>query len=156
MSNTTDIIRSIEDFVYTPYGVATVAAVAILITSFVWLTGCCIYCCMRWRCRLEESGVAEANKDIQYLGIHGNERGTLSSGYNTSYSLNSITTDHVINTSLDCIIHHENWKFLGPQCVVLWSWNLLCLQSLVLCVICRAYTTFSFQLSNFCTTWWII
>lgn len=108
MANTTDIIRSIEGFVYTPYGVATVAAAAILLTSVVWFMGCCVYCCLRWRNRLDESGVAEANKDILYLGIHGAEQsGTLTSGYNTSYSLNSIAGEHVINTSLDCIVNEN-------------------------------------------------
>ena len=62
MSNSTDISQQFESFLYTPYGVATLAAVSVLITSFVWSMGCCIYCCWQRRRRLQQDGVTEANR----------------------------------------------------------------------------------------------
>lgn len=63
MSNsTTDIAQQFEGFLYTPYGLATLAVVAILLTSLVWSVGCCIYCCCRRRQRLQQGGVTEASR----------------------------------------------------------------------------------------------
>ena len=120
MSNVTDTVPSItyrlESFLYTPYGVATLAAIAILLTSLVWTVCCCIYCCCRRRDRNhEEGGTTEANRDLLYLGISTTDQtnnGTLSSGYNTGpqpYTTNSLTTGGtgMFNTSLDSILHEE-------------------------------------------------
>ena len=62
MSNSTDISQQFESFLYTPYGVVTLAAVSVLVTSVVWSVGCCIYCCWRRRRRLQQDGVTEANR----------------------------------------------------------------------------------------------
>ena len=62
MSNSTDISQQFESFLYTPYGLVTLAAVSVLITSFVWSMGCCIYYCWHRRRRLQQDGVTEANR----------------------------------------------------------------------------------------------
>lgn len=118
-SNSVDSIEDFETFLYSPYGVSTVAVVAIILTSLIWLSGCCIYCCYRRRHRDHQEGMLEANREIYFFGMtgdtsnqqHGN--GTLSSGYNTgpppSYSFNSLlnTNNTTYNSSLDSIINTE-------------------------------------------------
>ncbi len=101
-----DIMDDIEDFLYTPYGLALVAVIAALVISLVWSCCCCVYCCYRKRHRSLETGVAEANRDLYYLGV-GEQSGTLTSGYNTAphaYSMNSLGDNGVFHTSMDSIL----------------------------------------------------
>ena len=120
MSNTTnlDIVDELESFLYTPYGVSTVAGAAILLTSLLWIVGCCCccYCYLHRRRSYDLDGVLEANRDLDYYGVvsvpaglQGN--GTLSSGYNTALtdSLDSHagTNAATLTTSLDSILHKE-------------------------------------------------
>ena len=81
------IIDRLESFLYTPMGVGTLAAVAVVITSLVWLVGCCIYCCCRRRRSSEEGGVTVAKRDLMFLDIGLTEpvhNSTMSSGYKGS------------------------------------------------------------------------
>ena len=81
MSNSTDISQQFESFLYTPYGVATLAAVSVLITSFVWSMGCCIYCCWQRRRRLQQDGVTEANRwEGKAEEVGGGEEGEVEEG----------------------------------------------------------------------------
>ena len=116
--NTTEVLESIEDFFYTPYGLGAVAGAAIILTSLVWCLGCCIYCCCT-KCR-KMRGVAEANGEIEYLSVvHSsntlesslkaphNEHGTGTSGYQShigDYSLDSLRATEV-TTSMDSILN---------------------------------------------------
>lgn len=66
MSNTT-IFEEIESFLYTPHGLATLSGVVILVTSLIWLIGCCICCCC-WKChKHRQNGVTEASGDLKYM-----------------------------------------------------------------------------------------
>ena len=102
---------------YTPYGVAVVAVVAILLTSLVWTISCCVYCCCRWTHRDRQSGDLEASREMTYYGMgstdnvpQGVHSGTMSSGYNTgppasTSSLTQMDTDYgTQNTSMDSIL----------------------------------------------------
>ncbi len=112
---------------YTPYGVAVVALVAIFLTSLVWTLSCCVYCCCRWTHRDRQSGDLEASREMTYYGMGSTDNvpqvhsGTMSSGYNTgppastsslnqidtasTSSLNQMDTDYgTQNTSLDSIL----------------------------------------------------
>lgn len=115
------ILQEVEGFVYTPYGVATVAGVAIVITSLLWLLGCCIYCCCRYRARSGRGGVTEACGELRFVSITpdashtpGNgHTGTGSSGYHShagtmNYSLTSFH-DGCGNThsSMDSILDRQ-------------------------------------------------
>lgn len=120
MSNTTDqmldIVEELESFLYTPYGLGTLAGVAILLTSLLWSLGCCIYCCCRSQHRRNEEGTQEAGRELHFIDApavvsqkEGN--GTMSSGYNTgpaSYSLTSLlASNNISNSSMDSIIRVE-------------------------------------------------
>lgn len=102
---------AVEDFLYSPQGVATVAVVVAVLMSVVWLSGCVCYCCWRYCRRQRQDGGAEASQDLYFLGAPSSGNGTLSSGYNTghlSYSLNSLTNDPAyLHTSLDSILDGE-------------------------------------------------
>lgn len=106
---------------YTPYGVASLAVIAIILTSLVWTMACCIVCCCRWRQRERQSGDSEASREMTYYGMGSTEEldvgysqtgmqgGTLSSGYNTGppASTSSLaqmnTTTNTQNTSMDSL-----------------------------------------------------
>ena len=117
------IIERLESFLYTPMGVGTLAAVAVVITSHVWLVGCCIYCCCRRRRSREEGGVTVANRDLMFLDIGPTEpvhNGTMSSGYNTgpqpyttSNSYNNPMARNgstaMLHTSLDSVISVDRY-----------------------------------------------
>lgn len=123
-TNTTTILDHLESFLYTPYGLAALAAAAIVLTSLVWLLGCCLCCCCYY-CKKRRDrmslGVAEANGDLRYVSTSisspGNEHGlqhigtgTGSSGYHSNtdtfnYSLNSLNDEMVAHSSLDSILH---------------------------------------------------
>lgn len=89
-----DIVEKLESFLYTPYGVSTLAVVAMLFASLFWCLACCLYCCIRRRRGQEDQGgVLEANREMDYYGVlsvtpsgtnQGDGGGTLSSGYNTA------------------------------------------------------------------------
>lgn len=69
--NETSILQTLETFLYTPYGLGTLAATAIVLTSLVWLLSCCICCCC-WRYVKKRRnrlalGVAEADNDLRYV-----------------------------------------------------------------------------------------
>lgn len=115
--STTDsdsIGERLESFLFTPYGVATIAGLAIIFTSIFWTIGCCIYCCCRYK--RQEGGETEANRDLLFFGNIGpsypSGNGTLSSGYNTgsqAYSVNGYTRGRndstaMLNTSLDSML----------------------------------------------------
>lgn len=117
--NTTNILESVEEFLYTPYGLGTLAAAAIILTSLVWCIGCCIFCCCAKKCR-KVRGVDEASGEIEYLSVVRssntldstlkpyNEHGTGTSGYQShvgSYSLDSIRGGTAeMTTSMDSIL----------------------------------------------------
>ena len=108
-STSTSASQAIEDFLYTPHGLVTLAAVAVLLTSLVWCLGCSIYCLCRRRRQRAQGGITEANRDLFYLGVPDPGNGTLTSGYNTgptqAYSLNSLSTENAIfHSSLDSIL----------------------------------------------------
>lgn len=120
MSNTSeqmlDIVEELESFLYTPYGVGTLAGVAIILTSFLWILGCCIYSCCRSQHRRNEEGIQEASRELRFIDTPIASRqqvnGTLSSGYNTggtaSFSLISSlasSSKTLTNSSMDPIIH---------------------------------------------------
>ncbi len=109
---------------YTPYGVASVAAVAIILISLVWTLACCIVCCCKWRQRERQTGDSEASREMTYYGMGSTEEldvgytqpqgtlhgGTLSSGYNTgppastsSLAYTHDTTTGTQNTSMDSL-----------------------------------------------------
>lgn len=116
-----NIGEELESFLYTPYGVSTLAGLVALLTSLLWCLCCCLYCCIQRRHSLNQDGVLEANREMAYYGVVrtglSNEgaggNGTMSSGYNTGtapipYSMNSLTgTTNCIATSLDSIIDRE-------------------------------------------------
>ncbi len=105
------IVQELESFLYTPYGVATLAALAILLTSLLWGIGFCVYCYhqRKGRHRHEDGGTIEASQEMDYYGMTSlssnqqqGDRGTLSSGYNTgltSYSPTSSSRDCIISTT---------------------------------------------------------
>ena len=117
MSNGTeiDVVQELESFLYTPYGVSALAGLAILLTSALWGVCCCIYCCCcRRRCRGNQDGTLEANREIEYFGMLSDSSlsrrhrrdGTMSSGYNTgptAYTLTQ-TGNNTVSSSLDSII----------------------------------------------------
>lgn len=121
------VIDRLESFLYTPMGVGTLAGVTVVITSLIWLVGCCVYCCCRWRRSSEEGGVTVANRDLMFLDIGPTEpvhNGTMSSGYNTgpqpyttSNSYNNPMARNgstaMLHTSLDSVIsvdrYWHNW-----------------------------------------------
>lgn len=125
--NTTAIIEHLEAFLYTPYGLGTLAGTAIILTSLVWLLGCCVFCCCRWCVRRRRDhlalGVAEADADLRYVSttssnpgtghnLRPTEFGTGSSGYqsnagNLNYSLTSLNDEMVAHSSLDSILHQQ-------------------------------------------------
>ena len=114
--------QAIEDFVYTPYGLATVAVAAIIITSLIWLLGCCIYCCCRYRTRRGQGGVAEAGGELRFVNIGPNAgptpnnayTGTGSSGYHSHAGTmnHSVTSFHdgyeMTNNSMDSILERQH------------------------------------------------
>ena len=116
------MLQDIEDFVYTPYGVATVAALAFIITSLIWLLGCCIYCCCRYRTRRGQGGVAEAGGELRFVNIGSNPghtpnngyTGTGSSGYHSHAGTmnHSVTSFHdgydMTNSSMDSILERQH------------------------------------------------
>lgn len=115
MNPDADLGSRLVSFLYTPYGVATLAAISIIITSLVWTLGCMIYCCCKYK--RHESGVAEANREMLFFGNMGpasNGHGTMSSGYNTgpqSYTTNSYNMTRngstaMLNVSLDSMLDH--------------------------------------------------
>ena len=73
-------LEQVESFVYTPYGVATVAAVSVLVTVLLWMVSCCIFFKCRQRRRARQSGVTEANREIQYVGTSFEYDGTSGAG----------------------------------------------------------------------------
>ena len=117
------IIERLESFLYTPMGVGTPAAVAVIITSLVWLVGCCVYCCCRWRRSSEEGGVTVANRDLMFLDIGPTEpvhNGTMSSGYNTGPQTYTTSNSYnnpmerngstaMLHTSLDSVISVDRY-----------------------------------------------
>ena len=127
MSNSTNdptaklsVVEELEAFLYTPYGVGTLAGLTLLLTCVVWCVGCCVYCCVRKRCGHDQDGLVEATREIQYYGVataptqdKDHRDGTLSSGYNTAlttYSLNSSVADSntLFTTSIDSIVDNNN------------------------------------------------
>lgn len=128
MTNSTelDIAEELEDFLYTPYGVGTLAAISVFLTSLLWCLGCCVYCVVQRRRNRNQEGVLEADRELDYYqygaqnatatatdggeGVSG-PNGTLSSGYNTAvttYSLDSLAGTNVMFTrSAESIIDKE-------------------------------------------------
>lgn len=109
--NSTSMGEHIEDFLYTPHGLVTLALVSALLTSLAWLLGCALLCCC-WRQRQRMSGGSiEANRDLHYFGMT-EPMGTLTSGYNTGPQMYSSTgsmlstenTNEIHHTSLDSIL----------------------------------------------------
>ncbi len=112
---------------YTPYGVALVAVVAIILTSLLWTVACCIVCCCKLRQRDRQSGDSEASREMTYYGMGSAEEldalgysqtsqnmqaGTLSSGYNTGPPASTSSLAHMAhvgtttgtqNTSMDSL-----------------------------------------------------
>ena len=130
--NTTAILQDIETFLYTPYGLATLAATAVILTSFVWFIACCIFCCC-WKCHkrqvtAEIGGSIEAGNDLKYIqhrstgdNIMHTTRPITGQGYSTTnssgyqsgidtlnYSTSSLQNHDVLatNTSMDSILNH--------------------------------------------------
>ena len=118
------VIDRLESFLYTPMGVGTLAGVAVIVTSLVWLVGCCVYCCCRWRRSGEEGGVTVANRDLMFLDVGSTEpvhNGTMSSGYNTGpqpYTTSSNSYNNpmgrngstaMLHTSLDSVISVDQY-----------------------------------------------
>jgi len=117
MANDTqiDIIEKLETFLYTPYGLGTLAGVSALVTSFLWLLVCCICCCFcHWKkVRNDEDGLQEADQEIDFIDsttvASGKPNtGTMSSGYNTgpaSYSMvspvGSNSRTAILDSSMD-------------------------------------------------------
>ena len=99
----------VEDFLYTPQGVAVVAVMAAVLVSLVWLSGCVCYCC--WRHRHSRSSGPATNQDLFFLGSSNN--GTLPVPGSTgaphfSYSLNSLAMEPAFHhTSLESILSGE-------------------------------------------------
>ena len=118
------MLQDIEDFVYTPYGVATVAVLAVIVTSLLWSLGCCIYCCCRYRARRGQGGVAEASGELRFVNIGSNPgghtssnngyTGTGSSGYHSHAGTmnHSVTSFHdgydMTNNSMDSILERQH------------------------------------------------
>lgn len=110
-----NVVEELEGFLYTPYGVGTLAGLTLVLTCVVWCVGCCVYCCVRRRCGRNQDGLVEATRDIQYYGVASTDPtqdhrdGTLSSGYNTAlttFSLNSSAagSNILLTTSMDSIV----------------------------------------------------
>ena len=115
MNMDADLGSRLEAFFYTPYGLATLAGITIIVTSIVWTISCTVYCCCRHK--RHEAGVAEANRDILFFGdvshTYPASDGTLSSGYNTGPQVHSMSsysrgrngsTTQMLNTSLDSML----------------------------------------------------
>lgn len=91
----TSILTEFLSFLYTPYGVAILAILAIVVTSLVWSVGCCVYCCCRYKHNLQDNDYLETNRDLAFYTVtdatadqvgfsgHTVHNETLSSGYNT-------------------------------------------------------------------------
>lgn len=100
MSNTT-ILEEIESFLYTPYGLATLSGVVLLVTSLIWFIGCCIFCCC-WKChKRRQNGVTEAGGDLKYMTMMTPDvRPPQLGGYSTNssgYQSNTGTLDYSTN-----------------------------------------------------------
>jgi hypothetical protein len=122
-SDDPSVIDRLESFLYTPMGLGTLAGVAVIITSLVWLVGCCIYCCCRRRRSSEEGGVTVANRDLMFLDIGTTEpvhNGTMSSGYNTGPQPYTTSNNYnnpiarngstaMLHTSLDSVISVDQY-----------------------------------------------
>ena len=116
-----DIREELEAFLYTPYGLGTLAGVAIILTSLLWCIGCCIYCCYRKAHSSQHTeGTLEVSREMEYIGVssippiqqHHHRDGTMSSGYSTgppSNTLNSQagagTNNNTVSLSLDSYHH---------------------------------------------------
>ena len=106
-----DIIEKLETFLYTPYGLGALAGVSVLVTSLIWLVGCCICCCFcHWKkLRSNEDGLQEADREMDFIdsttvGSRKQNTGTMSSGYNTgpaSYSMASLIGSNSSTAILD-------------------------------------------------------
>lgn len=113
-----NIGEELESLLYTPYGVSTLAGVAIFLTSLAWCLGCCLYCCLKRR--RGQEGMLEADRELDFYGVEQgglsnplHRDGTLSSGYNTAPTIYSMdtptgtTNKAIFTTSLDSIIDRE-------------------------------------------------
>lgn len=101
MNTTTTILQDIESFLYTPYGLGTIAGLSILCTSFVCLISCCCIVCCYWKYHQGESrsnGIIEAGNDLKY--IHHGTR-VISSHAPTSSDTNTL------NYSTSSLQHHD-------------------------------------------------
>ena len=111
------IIEELQNFLYTPYGLGVLSAASIIITSLIWLLGCCVFFCCRHRMKRRENGVTEANTDLKYMSVLQPQQvkndaysGTCSSGYQSNvgtlnYSLHSLGHDELIaHSSMDSIL----------------------------------------------------
>ena len=116
MNTDSDLGGRLVSFLYTPYGLATIAAITAILTSLVWTIGCMIVCCCKYK--RHELGTAEANREMLFFGnlgpANGNGHGTMSSGYNTgpqsynttSYNLTRNGSTAMLNDSLDSMLDH--------------------------------------------------
>lgn len=125
----------LDDFFYTLYGLGTLVAVTVLVTSLVWcICCCCVVCCRRWYKKHRE-GSTVVEEDLQYVSAvpkgspsavdaahclattTNTNNNTFSSGYHStidaslSYSLQSLeNNDQQVSpsyhTSLDNILNN--------------------------------------------------
>lgn len=114
-TKTLDVVEELKSFLYTPYGVSTLAAAAVVLTCVLWCVGCCILCfCHQRRHRHNLEGTLEANREIEYFGVVNMSStqqqggGTMSSGYNSNTG-NSLAgaNNNLFATSLDSIVDTE-------------------------------------------------
>ena len=114
--HTLNVVVELESFLYTPYGVGTLAGATILLTSFLWFLGCCIYCCCRRKYQQHnEEGIQEAGRELHFIdgpvASHQEGNGSMSSGYNTgpvTYSLISLLASNekaLTTSSMDSCTH---------------------------------------------------
>ena len=98
-----------ERFIYTGYGVTTVAVLVGLVISLAWLMGCVCYCCMRHHRRLQR---ADSNRDVCFLSPT-SHNGTLTNSEEKavqfSYSVNSLASEPAFHhTSLESILSGQD------------------------------------------------
>lgn len=106
-TTTASMAEHVEDFLYTPHGLATLALASALLVSLAWLLGCVVFCCCRRRRQRMSGGSIEASRDLHYFGMSDPSLGTMTSGYNTGPQLYA-STGSVLSTENANGLHHSS------------------------------------------------
>ena len=94
----------VGSFLYSPLGLATVAALVAVIVSAVWLVGC-LTCCLWRHCQRRHTAGAVPNTDVCFLSSPTDDRTLNRATAHFSYSINSLAVEPAFHhTSLESIL----------------------------------------------------